>query len=125
MSSYFSLSEIDSQLERLKNGERPAFAGPEALSDMYAQRRRRQLRARREKLLRRAALWMPPPRPKCSGPTMCAMAMAQLCSYLSTVLLAGSAFVFLLWYFGILAYIIWLFKAIKAVIGCLVSSLSY
>ena len=116
-----SISEIDDQLDRLDRGEKPAFAGPMMFYDFYTARRKRYLMEQREKLTRRAAMWLPPSSPKCRGPSIVDMAIAQLCSYVSTICILASAFIFLLWYFGILAYIIWFFKALKTLFGFFVS----
>ena len=120
-----SISEIDEQLARLNRGEKPAFAGPMIFYDFYTARRKRWLLEQREKLSRRAAMWLPPVKPKCRGPSIVDMAIAQLCSYVSTVAILASTFVFMLWYFGILAYIIWFFKALRTFFGLFVSNLSF
>ena len=116
------ISEIDDQLARIDRGEKPAFAGPMIFYDFYTARRKRALIEERETLSRRAALWLPPPPPKCKGPSVLDLAIAQLCSYVSTVLILLAAFIFMLWYFGILAYIIWFFKALRTLFGFFVSN---
>ena len=113
--------EIDEQLSRLRSGDRPAYAGPTALYSFFNQRRVRQLNVEREELLRRQSLWKGPKKPKCRGPSIVEMAFAQIMSYVFVFLFFGAVFIFLLWYSGILAYILWLVDAIKSVIGIFVS----
>ena len=119
-----SILEIEEQLARLRAGERPAYAGPAALYSFFNQRRIRQLNEEREELLRRRSLWKGPRKPKCRGPSVVEMAFAQIASYLFVFLFFGAIFVFLLWYTGILAYILWLVNAIRKVIGFFVSLLT-
>jgi hypothetical protein len=118
-----TIEEIDQLLERLERGEHPDFLGPRILYGFFARRLERQLLETRAILVRQTALWKPPPKPKCRGPSILDMACAQLTSYSLVAAVSLSLFIFVLWYTGILAFILWFIDAIRTFIGLFVSSM--